>query len=254
MDQEVQRTTKIIQRLVTATLVDPVRYWTASSGERVAIAMTLDRPDLLREQSWTLLTAADRLSRVWRQAALAVQRELLPEEVALGRELNFWKCRADQGDDEDGIPDVIKPGEIERQKVLQVLSNAINIDNLPGSTSQRITVCLATGRLAELPNPYSKCEDAWTPRGTTPAFGRTIGAFDLSVHKRSSPHATADTSWVWYVSLAKPSRFTGEHGDVHCDTTATAEEAKHAAEQFVADLCRQALSELGITRLHADGT
>jgi hypothetical protein len=46
-------------------------YWT---GERIAVALVLDRLDLLPHGGYTALEAIERLGAVWTNAALVVQR------------------------------------------------------------------------------------------------------------------------------------------------------------------------------------
>ncbi len=52
---------------------DESRFGVLSTGERIAVALVLDRPDLVR---WwgTMLDAVDRLGPEWTRAALRVQR------------------------------------------------------------------------------------------------------------------------------------------------------------------------------------
>jgi len=45
-----------------------------STGERLAVALVLDRKDWLEEWRYTMLDAVDRLGTEWFRAALAVQR------------------------------------------------------------------------------------------------------------------------------------------------------------------------------------
>lgn len=54
---------------------NPALYGPLSTGERIAVAMILDRADLLKKDSWTMLKAVDRLGPEWTAAALEVQRE-----------------------------------------------------------------------------------------------------------------------------------------------------------------------------------
>jgi hypothetical protein len=65
---ETQITTKV--RMVVA---DESLWGVLSTGERIAVALVLDRPDLVK---WwgTMLEAVDRLGPAWTQAALRVQR------------------------------------------------------------------------------------------------------------------------------------------------------------------------------------
>jgi hypothetical protein len=54
-------------------------FGTMSTGEKLAVAMVLNRPDLLGH--WTMLEAADRLGPDWMGAAKAVQYELSKDEL-----------------------------------------------------------------------------------------------------------------------------------------------------------------------------
>ncbi len=83
-------TVETISKLVTAVFKDPDRFDTLSTGERVAVAMVLDRGDLLKLRGWTILDAANRLGPLWLKAAISVQRELCDDEKALG--YNFLKA------------------------------------------------------------------------------------------------------------------------------------------------------------------
>jgi hypothetical protein len=46
-----------------------------SMGERIAVALVLDRPDLLPETYGTILEAVDRLGADWLTAAILVHRD-----------------------------------------------------------------------------------------------------------------------------------------------------------------------------------
>jgi len=63
-----------IRALVEAVVADESRFGVLSTGERVVVALVLDRPDLVK---WwgTMLEAVDRLGPEWTRAALRVQRE-----------------------------------------------------------------------------------------------------------------------------------------------------------------------------------
>lgn len=64
-------------RMVVA---DESLFGVLSTGERIAVALVLDRLDLLR--FWgTMLDAVDRLGPEWTQAALRVQRYGLDTEI-----------------------------------------------------------------------------------------------------------------------------------------------------------------------------
>jgi hypothetical protein len=56
-----------------------------STGERIAVALILDRPNLFPNGGYTVLEAVDRLGREWTEAAFRVQRAGLQcEETAHG--------------------------------------------------------------------------------------------------------------------------------------------------------------------------
>ena len=49
-------------------------YGPLSTGERIAVALVLNRPELLKKDAWTMLAAVDRLGPEWTAAALTAQR------------------------------------------------------------------------------------------------------------------------------------------------------------------------------------
>jgi len=53
---------------------DEPSFGTLSTGERIAVAMVLDRYDLLQDAWGSMLEAVDRLGPDWTQAALRIQR------------------------------------------------------------------------------------------------------------------------------------------------------------------------------------
>ena len=60
---------------VQMVVADECAFGVLSSGERIAVALVLDRYDLL-EQTWgTMLEAVHRLGQKWTEAALRVQRQ-----------------------------------------------------------------------------------------------------------------------------------------------------------------------------------
>jgi len=63
-----------IRAKVRMVEADESLFGVLSSGERIAVALVLDRPDLVK---WwgTMLEAVDRLGPEWTQAALRVQRD-----------------------------------------------------------------------------------------------------------------------------------------------------------------------------------
>lgn len=50
-------------------------YGVLSTGERLAVALVLNRPDWLQEESWTLLDAVSRVGDTWLSAAILVHRD-----------------------------------------------------------------------------------------------------------------------------------------------------------------------------------
>jgi hypothetical protein len=63
-----------IRAKVRMVAADESLFGVLSTGERIAVALVLDRPDLVR---WwgTMLEAVDRLGAEWTRAALRVQRD-----------------------------------------------------------------------------------------------------------------------------------------------------------------------------------
>ena len=63
-----------IRTMVQMVVADESFFGVFSTGERIAVALVLDRPDLVR---WwgTMLEAVDRLGPEWTRAALRVQRD-----------------------------------------------------------------------------------------------------------------------------------------------------------------------------------
>jgi hypothetical protein len=69
-----------IRAKVRMVVEDESLFGVLSTGERIAVALVLDRIDLLR--FWgTMLDAVDRLGPEWTQAALRVQRYGLDTEI-----------------------------------------------------------------------------------------------------------------------------------------------------------------------------
>jgi hypothetical protein len=63
-----------IRRNVQSVIADERNFGVLSSGERIAVALVLNRYDLL-ERAWgSMLASIDRLGPEWTQAALRVQR------------------------------------------------------------------------------------------------------------------------------------------------------------------------------------
>jgi len=65
----------VILRLVQNVQKDEASIGVLSTGERLAVALVLDRKDLLDEFGYTMLGAADRVGQDWLKAALKVQRD-----------------------------------------------------------------------------------------------------------------------------------------------------------------------------------
>jgi len=63
-----------IRRKVRMVLAEEQNFGVLSSGERIAVALVLDRYDLLQEAWGTMLASLDRLGPLWTQAAFHVQR------------------------------------------------------------------------------------------------------------------------------------------------------------------------------------
>lgn len=57
-----------------------------STGERLAVALVLDRPDWIKEAGYTLAEAVHRVGEVWCELLLAAQRQLEAEAEADGEE------------------------------------------------------------------------------------------------------------------------------------------------------------------------
>ncbi len=60
---------------------DELSFGTLSTGERIAVALVLDRYDLLQDACGSMLEAVHRLGPDWTQAALRVQRHGWLEEA-----------------------------------------------------------------------------------------------------------------------------------------------------------------------------
>ena len=63
-----------IRAKVQMVLADNNSFGVLSTGERIAVALVLDRYDLLDYAWGTMLEAVNRLGQEWTQAALRVQR------------------------------------------------------------------------------------------------------------------------------------------------------------------------------------
>jgi hypothetical protein len=70
-------TAETILRMVETVQRDEKRIGVLSTGEYLAVALVLDRHDLIKESSYpTMLEAASRLGAEWLDAALTVQRSI----------------------------------------------------------------------------------------------------------------------------------------------------------------------------------
>ena len=63
-----------IRGKVRMVALDALSFETLSTGERIAVAMVLDRYDLLQDAWGSMLEAVHRLGPEWTEAALRVQR------------------------------------------------------------------------------------------------------------------------------------------------------------------------------------
>jgi hypothetical protein len=64
-----------IRAKVRMVLTNEGAFGVLSTGERIAVALVLDRYDLLGSTWGTMLEAVDRLGPQWTEAALRVQRQ-----------------------------------------------------------------------------------------------------------------------------------------------------------------------------------
>jgi hypothetical protein len=71
---EFDAATRQILQKVRMFLADPTRFGVLSAGERIAVAVVLDRYDLIQRAWGTIAEAIDRLGPTWTAAALRVQR------------------------------------------------------------------------------------------------------------------------------------------------------------------------------------
>lgn len=63
-----------VAQLVRFVEQDERRRGVLSTGERIAVALVLDRAEWLAEMGYSLLDAVDRLGPVWLEAARGVRR------------------------------------------------------------------------------------------------------------------------------------------------------------------------------------
>jgi hypothetical protein len=71
-------TVQTIMRLAEAVRADPERRGVLSTGEYIAVAMVLDKPEWLKEVrgKYTMLEAIERLGDEWTRAAIVVQKAM----------------------------------------------------------------------------------------------------------------------------------------------------------------------------------
>ncbi|MHB1545017.1 MAG: hypothetical protein ACYCV6_00925 [Steroidobacteraceae bacterium] len=63
-----------IRQKVIMVVADETRFGTLSTGERIAVALVLERYDLLQRAWGRMLESVHRLGPLWTEAALRVQR------------------------------------------------------------------------------------------------------------------------------------------------------------------------------------
>lgn len=71
---ELDAATRQIRGKVRMFLADETRFGVLSTGERIAVAVVLDRYDLIQRAWGTIAEAVYRLGPLWTEAALRVQR------------------------------------------------------------------------------------------------------------------------------------------------------------------------------------
>lgn len=79
---ELDAATQQIHEKVCMFLADEKRFGVLSTGERIAVAVVLDRYDLIQRAWGTIAEAVDRLGPLWTAAALRVQRNGWQEDSA----------------------------------------------------------------------------------------------------------------------------------------------------------------------------
>ncbi|MGH8296737.1 MAG: hypothetical protein ACRETZ_14760 [Steroidobacteraceae bacterium] len=79
---ELDAATRQILEKVRMFLANETRFCVLSTGERIAVAIVLDRYDLLQRAWGTIAEAIDRLGPLWTAAALRVQRNGWQEDSA----------------------------------------------------------------------------------------------------------------------------------------------------------------------------
>ena len=70
-----RETVNCIKHMADIVESNPAAYGPLSTGERIAVAFVLDRPDLLKKDGWTILKALDRLGPEWTAAAYVAHVE-----------------------------------------------------------------------------------------------------------------------------------------------------------------------------------
>jgi len=72
---ELDAAARQIRAKVRMVVADEQRFGVLSTGERIAVAVVLDRYDLLQRAWGTIAEAVYRLGPLWTEAALRVQRD-----------------------------------------------------------------------------------------------------------------------------------------------------------------------------------
>lgn len=66
-----------VRGLVERVKADSIKFGVLSTGEKIAVALVLNRVDLLHASGWpSVLEAVDRLGPEWLAAAIQVQRDI----------------------------------------------------------------------------------------------------------------------------------------------------------------------------------
>jgi hypothetical protein len=74
MNDDADTTEERIRSIVRMVVADETRFGVLSTGERIAVALVLDRYDLLQRAWGTIAESIHRLGPDWTEAALRVQR------------------------------------------------------------------------------------------------------------------------------------------------------------------------------------
>jgi hypothetical protein len=75
LDPSILSAVKQIRAKVRMVVADGTQFCVLSTGEKIAVAMVLNRHDLMDRAWGTVLECVERLGRDWTTAALHVQRE-----------------------------------------------------------------------------------------------------------------------------------------------------------------------------------